>query len=269
MDYNDFLADYNPSDYDRPSVAVDTVVFGISKTSGDNYRKLDAQQLSVLLVKRREHPFIDALALPGGFVAIDEALDAAACRVLHAKAGLQGIYLEQLYTYGELERDPRMRILSSAHVALVDRAQFQSTQLIAAWYNVSLAISVDNPCLTLNGDNQQLSIPLKADVHTNGKLQMMRYIADSGYVAFDHAQIIVDSLLRLRNKVDYTDIAFNLVSDEFTISELQQVYETILGETLLPAAFRRKIAGKIEETGGIQQEKGHRPSKLYRYRGNL
>lgn len=260
MKESEFIKNYNPSDFDRPSVTVDTVVFGLSRMDSGNYRKLDEQRLSVLLVKREAHPCKGKWALPGGFVAMDETLEDTAYRVLQTKAGLRGLYLEQLYTYGALERDPRMRILSVAYVALVDREQYQAEH--AVWFDVS----IDAGALLLTGP-EVIRIPLTEDIKRNGKLNILNYSADSSFLAFDHAQIIVDGLLRIRNKVEYTNIAFNLVTDEFTISELQQVYEVILGAELIPAAFRRKIAGNIEETGSIQQDKGHRPSKLYRYKG--
>ena len=264
MKESEFIKNYKPSDFDRPSVTVDTVVFGLSRTESGNYRKLDEQRLSVLLVKRDNHPFQGKWALPGGFVAMTETLEDTACRVLQTKAGLQGIYLEQLYTYGAVDRDPRMRILSSAYVALVDRGQYKPTQAQAAWFEVSF----DEEKLLLSGV-EEIKISLKQEIKRNGKLKLLSYTADDNHLAFDHAQIVADSLLRIRNKVEYTDIAFNLVPDEFTISELQQVYEIILGTELIPAAFRRKIADSIEETGNVQQDKGHRPSKLYRYKAAL
>ena len=116
----EFLKDYNPNDYDLLSVSTDILVFSISTEEESNYRKADKMKMSVLLVKRDTYPYKDKWCLPGGFVGIDENLDDAPKRILKRETNIDDIYLEQLYTYGSVDRDPRMRVISTAYMALID-----------------------------------------------------------------------------------------------------------------------------------------------------
>lgn len=116
----EFLRTYDISAFDRPSVTVDIVLLTISENKVDNYRKLANKSLKVLLIKRREHPFIGKWALPGGFVRMDESLEAAAFRELKEETNVENAYLEQVHTYGDPDRDPRGRIISSSYMSLVD-----------------------------------------------------------------------------------------------------------------------------------------------------
>lgn len=219
-----FLEDYNPSDFAPFAVTVDIVVLGISKSAGSSYRHLDNQSLNVLLVTRPDMPYAGRSALPGGFVGESEGLDDAVRRILKKKTGLDDIYFEQLYTYGKPDRDPRMRVISCAYIALVDLEKTDVSY--ARWFDIETALDME--------------------------------------LAFDHGDIISDALKRLKGKIIYTDIIFHIMPEQFTISELQEVYELILRKKLLPAAFRRTIADKIAETGEYTKAAGHRPSKLYR-----
>ncbi len=186
--------------------------------------------LQVLLTRRQEHPFQGRLALPGVFVGTEETLDAAAERALSQKTGLSGIYFEQLYTWGAPDRDPRMRVISVSYCALV---------------------------------------PWESIAHPNRESEFFpaQDMAEASDLAFDHAQIIRYALERIRNKVSYTDIAFSLVGEEFTLPELQKVYEIILGTPLYKANFRKKIAEQIEETDKMATGGKHRPSRIYRKKG--
>ncbi len=214
----EFLKNYNSADYQKPSVAVDLVLFTIR----DN-------QLQVLLTKRQAHPFAGMFALPGVFVGMDETLDQAAQRALYQKTGLQDIYFEQLYTWGDLNRDPRMRIISVSYYALIPADQIrmpkreQSQNQDAAFFPV-----------------EQLP-----------------------ELAFDHAEIIRYGRERIRNKVNYTDIAFSLVGEEFTLPQLQKIYEILLGQELYKANFRKKIADQIVPTDKMLSGMRHRPSRIY------
>ena len=216
MNETEFLQSYDKNHYDRPSVTVDLVLLTIRDS-----------ELQVLLTHRQEHPFQGKLALPGVFVGMTETLDEAAARALDQKTGLSGIYFEQLYTWGALERDPRMRVISVSYHALVPWDSIRHPGREADFYPA-------------------------------------RDMAGSGELAFDHAQIICYALERIRNKVSYTDIAFSLVGEEFTLPELQRVYEIILGQPLYKANFRKKIASQIEETVKMTTGDKHRPSRIYR-----
>ncbi|MBP3507573.1 MAG: NUDIX hydrolase [Lachnospiraceae bacterium] len=222
----DFLREYNPSQFSPIAITVDAVIFGIEKDNVDNYRKLDEQSIKVLLVKRDDYPYKDCYSLPGGFVLEGETLEDSLRRTLKNKTGLTNVYSEQLYTYGEVDRDPRMRVISCAYISLLDTQKAKIKNAI--WMNLD--------CIK--------------------ELRM----------AFDHGNIIEEAIKRLRGKINYTDIVFHMMSEEFTISELQQVYEKILGEKLLAPAFRRTISDKLEDTGKMTGNAGHRPSRLFRYK---
>ncbi len=220
MTEEEFLKHYDSTQYEKPSAAVDTVLFTI----------LD-EKLHVLMIRREEHPCKGQLSLPGVFVGMEETLDAAAERALYQKTGLRGIYLEQLYTWGAVERDPRMRIISVSYYALVP-----SSRIVLPADGTAQFYPVDE-ILTM----------------TEG-------------VAFDHREITAYGRERIRSKVNWSDIAFALVPEEFTLPQLQKVYEILLGQPLYKANFRKKIAEKLEETDKMTSGDAHRPSRIYRRR---
>ncbi len=278
----EFLMNYRPGDYERPSVAVDTVIFTAANSDIENYRKLPEKKLKILLVKRGGHPFLGQWALPGGFVNHDEATEQAAKRELFEETGVNNIYLEQLYTFSDPGRDPRMWVMSCAYMALIDSSSINISAgddaQSAEWFDVSLEKVSDNaevmPDGILRTENYLLSllkdnIDLTADlVHTirksrNGTEDSFKIRSSEG-IAFDHAKIITSAVLRLRGKILYSDIALNLMPDYFTLTELQQVYEVILNKQLLKAPFRRKYGVLAEETDMLTKDAGHRPSRLYK-----
>ena len=238
----DFLKHYNPREFDPISITSDILIFSVSSESGDNWRRTDKKKFSVLLVRRDKFPFMNKWNLPGGFVGSNETCQDAAKRVLMREAGLKDIYMEQLYTFDSLKRDPRMRILSVAFMALVDKNELNySDKHLAEFFDIKMV----NDKLILVNDNIRIS---ESDL------------------AFDHAEIIKYGIGRLRNKLEYTDIVFNMMPTMFTLGELQQVYEAILDKKLLAPAFRRIIANKVAATGKMKTGAGHRPSQLFKYK---
>lgn len=189
--------------------------------------------LSVLLQRRTDEPYANHLALPGGFVGIEEALDQSARRVLADKAGLNDqntAWLEQLYTFGDPKRDPRMRTISVAYFALLPHALLEG------------------------------AVASKADL-------ALCQVTDPGeLLAFDHATIIASTHERLRGKLDYVPIAFALLPALFTLRELQTVHEAITGTTFNKPAFRRRMldTGWIEPTGQRESDTAFRPAELYK-----
>ena len=231
----------NASRHDRPSVTVDVVVFGMfgcldaadDSEEANGTAPADRPELRVLLIRRRNPPFQGCWAIPGGFVGMRESLDEAARRELEEETGLGDVYLEQLYTFGAPDRDPRTRVISVAYYALLPghnhevRAADDARE--AAWFPVT-------------------ALPPN--------------------LAFDHAYILDVALCRLRAKADYAGIAREFLPARFTLRQLRRIYETVLGRQLDRANFTRRMlgVGDIEETGKVSRGGAHRPAKLYRYR---
>jgi 8-oxo-dGTP diphosphatase len=207
-------------EFARPALTVDVVVFA-----------LDEDELRVMLVERALAPFARRWALPGGFVRVSETLEDAARRELHEESGLKDIYLEQLYTFGEIDRDPRERVVTVAYYALVNLAghavQASTDARNAAWFPVN-----DLPDL-----------------------------------AFDHDNILATAHGRLRAKVQYQPIGFELLPERFTLRQLQHLYEVILDRELDKRNFRKKVLGMeiVKETNEIETDVAHRAARLYRF----
>ncbi len=208
-----------PSDYPKPSVTVDVVII-----------TLRGEELQVLLVKRDLAPYKGRWAIPGGFVHIDESLEAAARRELREETGVADVYLEQLYTFGDPGRDPRGRVISVAYIALVPA-------------------------------------PLAVEAGSDAREARWWPLSKLPALAFDHDKILQLALTRLRYKIEYSAVGFRLLPECFTLSELQRAYEIILGEPLDKRNFRRRImeAKVIESTDDIRAGEG-RPARMYRFR---
>lgn len=281
-----FLNSYDSSKYEKPSVTVDMLIFTIGEEEKGNYRKLSDKVLKLLLVKRGEHPYKNYWALPGGFVKVDESLEEAALRELKEETNLEDIYMEQLYTWGEVSRDPRTRVISTSYMSLVDSQSLEikasEDAADAKWFEISCKLYQENKTITesgyilkslyrleLNNEDIKLFAIIMVKKVINGKhLNITREIVEAEGIAFDHAKIIEYGIDRLHNKIEYTDIAFQLMPEYFTLTELQQVYEIILGSELLKANFRRKISHMVIETNQFTKNAGHRPSKLFKFNPN-
>lgn len=235
----EFLKAYNPNDFDRLSITVDTLLFSVSSEQQTNYRKLSLKNFSILLVKRNDFPFKDKWCLPGSFIGIDEELDKAANRVLENETNLKNIYMEQLYTYGGVKRDPRMRIVSVAYMALVDKTKLNDKlNEEASWFDVKILTVDDDINITLDNGTTVLSLVVKRKLSNVTSNRYEYKIIKNNDLAFDHALVILEGIERLKNKIEYTDIVFNMMPKYFTLGELQQVYEVILNKKLLDPAFR-------------------------------
>ncbi len=270
MEFNseeEFLKAYNPNDYKRLSMTTDILLFSVSDITQDNYRKTNEKYMSILLMKRNTYPYKDKWCVPGGFLKIDEELEDCPKRILAEETNLHNIYMEQLYTFGGVNRDPRMRIVSTAYMALIDKNTIKE-QLAenAEWFNIKYEEKETNVTLTLTGIKDKIIIKAKKILVNPTSNQYLFEVIDNNDIAFDHANVILTGLERLKNKVEYTDIVFNMMPKLFTLGELQKVYEAILGRTLLMPAFRRIIADKVEKTEKIQGGGGHRPSSLFKYK---
>ena len=208
--------------YKRPSITVDVTLFTYAE-----------DHLQVLLIRRGNKPFAGAWALPGGFVDIDESLEAAAARELFEETGVRDIQMEQLATFGAPDRDPRGRVISVAYIALAGAEIMRTTRAgddasAAAWFDV-------------------YNLP---------------------QLAFDHDRILDAAMQRLRYKLEDTAQGLDLLREAFTLTELQKVYEIVLETTFDKRNFRRKFlsSGILEDTGRVRYG-DYRPAKLYRRAG--
>lgn len=231
IDEQAYLAAYDASRYARPSVTVDVVLLTVRDGA-----------VHVLLTRRTVQPFRDQWSLVGTFLDIDETLDETAHRALRVKAGLDDVFVEQLFTFGDLGRDPRTRVLSVAYYALVEPARLEAAVDARGGSTLWLARVADGVAV----DEAGVSVPLP----------------------FDHATILATAIGRIRGKLGYSDIGFELLGDAFTLRDLRLVYEAILGRPLNKDSFRRTILarGVVEPTGGVLTGVGHRPPALYRFR---
>jgi hypothetical protein len=178
--------------------------------------------------------------------------------------------MEQLYTFGDAKRDPRMRVVSTAYMALVDKnALRDKLDKNASWFNVSILEDEDTIDITLDNGIETIDLSLKKELKEKTTNNYLYKIIKNTDLAFDHPLVITTGITRLKNKIEYTDIVFNMMPKYFTLGELQQVYEIILDKKLLDPAFRRIIADKVIKTDKMKTGGGHRPSALFMYKENL
>ena len=263
----EFLKHYDSSKFEKLSMTTDILIFSISNNPTNNYRKLNEKLFSALLVKRDDYPFKDKWCLPGGFVKIDEDLEDAPKRILANETNIHDIYLEQLYTFGSVNRDPRMRIVSTSYMALIDKNRLSDKlNNNASWFNIRVVEDDKIISVYLENGIEEIKFKIKKILKEKTTDRYKFEVVENDKLAFDHPLVIVSGIERLKNKIEYTDIVFNMMPKYFTLGELQQVYEIILGKKLLDPAFRRIIADKVVKTDKMQTGGGHRPSYLFKYK---
>jgi len=212
---------YNISKLNRPFVTVDILIFTIQD-----------EELKTVLVKRKDLPFKEMWAIPGGFVKIDESLEEAATRELVEETGIKDVYLEQLFTFGDPKRDPRGRVITVSYFALI------------------------------------LSKDLSLTASTDAKEVKLFSVNELPPLAFDHQKIIDYAVERLKNKIGYSNIVFGLLPKRFRLSDLQKVYEIILNKKLDKRNFRKKMLSLdlFKESGMEDRTGAHRPAMLYEFK---
>ena len=284
----EFLDNYIPANYKKPSNTVDMLLFTVDDVKVEG--KDPDKALKILLIKRGDHPFLGCYAIPGGFVNIDEALSTACYRELKEETNIDNVYFEQLKTFGDLiERDPRMRVISIAYMALGDKTSMKpiagDDAIDAKWFTVrkhfissnNLGIErVDTYNITLVCDEVQAKIAylVTEKFIKNGIISIrvpsykpLEWSKDE--LAFDHIDFINCAIERLKNKIEYTPIAFTLLPKYFTLREAQKLYEAILQveKPLSRANFRRKIKKMVIKTEKEKLTSG-RPAICYMFNEN-
>jgi 8-oxo-dGTP diphosphatase len=215
------MSNTNDAFYEQPGVTVDLVIFTVNEN-----------RLQVLLIKRADEPYAGYWSIPGGFLHKGESLEEAAARVMKEKTGVNGVYLEQLYTFGAPERDPRARIITVTYLALIP------------WKNLPQPESRKVSGLTWTALDE---VP---------------------HLAFDHQEILAYAVNRLRTKAGYSNIVYGLLPEAFRLSDLQKMYEIIFNQKLDKRNFRKRMLGSglLQETGKKDLSGAHRPAMLYQFK---
>ncbi len=281
-----YLAQYDIARFERPSLAVDIVLFAVREAGKkENYRKLQPRALKVLMIRRAGYPYKNLWALPGGFCRPGEDVQETAMRELYEETHVNAAYLQLAGTFGEEGRDPRGWIISNTFLSLVNgedcKPRGGSDAWVAAWFSVELTAKEVNR--VMHGDDAELVTEYELKLHREetgicpravireykqftGYHEKVRYeIVDSEGLAFDHGKIILHTLLFLRKNVENDwRVAFDLLPETFTLTRLQNTLELVLDDKLLAANFRRKVNDLVIETDRSIEGSGHRPAKLFK-----
>lgn len=263
----EYLEEYNPNLYENPSCTVDIVLMTVSE-----------DVLKLLLIKRRNHPWIGQWALPGGFVNMDEDLDVAAARELEEETHItQNTYFHQLYTLGTVNRDPRTRIISTVYFSMTPEENIKNTYAgddakEAEWFTITKVVEKINKkerVSKLSLVNEKRNVQMHYEIHD---VAMKNYIQtrskllkeSNSELACDHIKAINMAMDQLKNRSTGTGYLFNLLPKEVTLREIQRVYELIQGKKTDTANFRRDIKKMLIETGKTKKVSG-KDTKLYRF----
>lgn len=301
----EFLAGYDLTKYDRPSVAADVVVFSVMRDDEcEDARRLQEKRLKILLIRRGGFPYIGSWAMPGGFCRKGEDVIDSARRELCEETGIDDAYVKLVGVYGEPDRDPRGWVISSTYMALMNgracRLKAGDDAQDARWFTVELTdIStevteesgtgeeivknkVEASHKVQNGKRYRLvlknadsdikltAVLRRTDMSSCGRSSDSYDIEECEGLAFDHARIITEAVLGLREDVRRDmKLAFDLLPERFTLTELQNVYEQIWDMELTTPNFRRKIAEYVEETDAYQSGERYRPAKLFTRRNDV
>jgi len=267
----EFLAGYQPGKYPRPSFTVDAAVFSIMGSRSHSITGREIGKLKLLLIKRKGHPFLGAWALPGGFVDPNETAQQAAVRELEEETGLADQYLKQFYTFSDPSRDPRAWSISSAYYALSDHSEMKvegaDDASEARWFDVGLScvkkendekrnIRIRHYLLNLASGEEKLKARIEIRKHIlQNKIETEVKIIENQGLAFDHGKIITYGILKMRNSLLYTDTIFGVLPEQFTLKQLQKVYEILTEQKLIkPEEFFDSVGHLIEKIGTLNEK---------------
>lgn len=298
-DEKEFLAGYDLTKYDRPSVAADVVVFSVMKDDEcEDVRRLQEKKLKILLIRRGGFPYKGSWAMPGGFCRKGEDVIDSARRELCEETGIDDAYVKLVGVYGEPDRDPRGWVISSTYMALMNgrdcHLKAGDDAQDARWFTVELT-DISTEVTEVSGTGEEIvknkveashkvqngkryrlvlknadsdikltAVLRRTDMSSCGRSSDSYDIEECEGLAFDHARIITEAVLGLREDVRRDmELAFDLLPERFTLTELQNVYEQIWDMELTTPNFRRKIAEYVEETDAYQSGERYRPAKLF------
>lgn len=280
-----FLSEYDVNIYDRPSVTNDIIIFTTGDRIEENSRKVPKKGMQILLIKRDDYPYKGKWAIPGGFVKNDESLEEGALRKLKEETGIDNIYTEQLYTFGEINRDPRTRVISIGNIALISKEDIRfgdyKDRKESKWFWVEKNLvdskkdethTINKYILKFESEDEEIKFnyeiieKIERTIFRKKETNYKTLNESNDELAFDHYKIIDYAVDRIRNKIEYTPIALNLLPRLFTVKELQNVYEAIMGREILN--FRRKMEDMIIETDEKIEGKPFRPAKVFKFNEN-
>ncbi|WP_270564841.1 NUDIX hydrolase [Clostridium beijerinckii] len=281
----EFLSEYDVNIYDRPSVTNDIIIFTTGDRIEENSRKVPKKGMQILLIKRDDYPYKGKWAIPGGFVKNDESLEEGALRKLKEETGIDNVYTEQLYTFGEVNRDPRTRVISIGNIALISKEDIRFSDYKDRkeskwfWVEKNLVDSkkdethiINKYILKFESEDEEIKFnyeiieKIERTIFRKKENSYKTLNESNDELAFDHYKIIDYAVDRIRNKIEYTPIALNLLPRLFTVKELQNVYEAIMGREILN--FRRKMEDMIIETDEKIEGKPFRPAKVFKFNEN-
>lgn len=305
VEEKEFLAGYDLTKYDRPSVAADVVVFSVMKDDEcEDVRRLQEKRLKILLIRRGGFPYKGSWAMPGGFCRKGEDVIDSARRELCEETGIDDAYVKLVGVYGEPDRDPRGWVISSTYMALMNgracRLKAGDDAQDARWFTVELT-DISTEVTEVSGTGEEIvknkveashkvqngkryrlvlknadsdikltAVLRRTDMSSCGRSSDSYDIEECEGLAFDHARIISEAVLGLREDVRRDmELAFDLLPERFTLTELQNVYEQIWDMELITPNFRRKIAEYVEETDAYQSGERYRPAKLFTRRNDV
>ena len=305
VEEKEFLAGYDLTKYDRPSVAADVVVFSVMKDDEcEDVRRLQEKRLKILLIRRGGFPYKGSWAMPGGFCRKGEDVIDSARRELCEETGIDDAYVKLVGVYGEPDRDPRGWVISSTYMALMNgrdcRLKAGDDAQDARWFTVELT-DISTEVTEVSGTGEEIvknkveashkvqngkryrlvlknadsdikltAVLRRTDMSSCGRSSDSYDIEECEGLAFDHARIITEAVLGLREDVRRDmKLAFDLLPERFTLTELQNVYEQIWDMELTTPNFRRKIAEYVEETDAYQSGERYRPAKLFTRRNDV
>ncbi|MDE6656570.1 MAG: NUDIX domain-containing protein, partial [Anaeroplasmataceae bacterium] len=260
----EFLKNYNSNDYEKMSITTDITLFSVSDIVSENYRKKSSKSFSILLVERQTAPFMHRYCIPGGFLSLDEKLLDSAKRVLFTEANIDDVYLKQFHTFSDIDRDVRGRVLSVSYIGLIDKSKIENNlKSKASFFDLEVKENKNQLTLSFHHDKVSFSCIVKKTIDAYGIVSFEE--VENTFLAFDHLKVIATALEYLKRHIEQEDIVYHLLPEQFTLKELQLVYETILDKKLIDSAFRRTIQDKVIPTEKFKKDGGHRPSRLYQF----
>lgn len=275
----EFLASYKVGDYERPSNTVDIVLFRTEVYKSKVMKESSVVDLKILLIRRKDHPYINCLAIPGGFCNKNEDMEVSARRELMEETNVENCFMEPVKAYSAPGRDPRTWVVSHSYLAVVppenSKVEAGDDAADAKWFSIKRESLNENEIVTTvynDETGEKAILSQKKTYRMNGKIKeeiysIPEYLEGSNFeFAFDHDVIITDALKRLTERVSDVSFLRAMLPEKFSLTSMQSVVETVSGQTLVKQNFRTKVIPYLELTDEKEEINGYRPAALYKYK---